>query len=259
MKGDLRWTIKADGHHGRAGADRGVTGHVSVFPSARAERSRQNGIECDGDAAGQANLPSVRVPAQEQIESGMRGLPVYFRRMGQKNRELFERNRVRGFLDIVHPEIMGIVDTRQMNPLAAAFDDNAFIEQHSYPHPLQVGDHTDRVMVAQNAVHWPFQSLAQRRHSGKGLTERSESLPPIVAGEDTEVVFQARKEVHDARHRLLVHIRMQIAQMEDPEAIEGPWDTLRDNFVLSQPKLGGVPPSPLVKSRQPKDCLDEGV
>jgi len=113
----------------------------------------------------------------------------------KKNRELFERNRVRGFLDIVHPEIMGIVDTRQMNPLAAAFDDNAFIEQHSYPHPLQVGDHTDRVMVAQNAVHWSFQSLAQRRHPGKGLTERSECFPPIVAGEDTEVVFQARKEV----------------------------------------------------------------
>jgi hypothetical protein len=45
---------------------------------------------------------------------------------------------------------MGIVDTRQMNPLAAAFDDNAFVEQHSHPHPLQVGDHADCVMVAQN-------------------------------------------------------------------------------------------------------------
>src|SRR5664279_2163957 len=100
MKRDLRRTIEADGHHGRSGADRSVAGHISVFPSARPERSRQNGIECDGDAAGQAYLPTVRVSAQQQIESRMRGLPVYFRRVGQKNRELFMRNCVRGFLDL---------------------------------------------------------------------------------------------------------------------------------------------------------------
>src|ERR1019366_1951662 len=35
---------------------------------------------------------------------------------------------------------------------------------------------------------------------------------------------------------------MQIAQMQDPEAIESLWDTVRDNFILPQPKLGGVPP-----------------
>ncbi len=212
-----------------------------------------------GDAAGQANLPAVRVPAQQQIESRMRGLPVNFRRVGQKNREVFVRNCVRGFLDIVHSVKVGIVDPRQMNPLPAAFDDNAFVEQHSYPHRLQVGDHADRIVIAQNAVHRSFQSLAQPRHPGKGLIERSKSLPPIVAGEDAKLVFQARQEVQEAGHRLLAHIRMQIAQMQDPEAIEGLWKTVRDNFVPPQPKLGGVPPSLPVKSRQPKDSLDESV
>ena len=80
-------------------------------------------------------------------------------------------------------------------------------------------------MVAQNAVHRSFQSLVQPRHLGKGPTERSISLPPIVAGEDTEVVLQAWKEVHDAGYRRRAHIRVQIAQMEESEAIERLWDT----------------------------------
>src|ERR1019366_10113291 len=75
MKRDLRRTIEADGHHGRAGADRRVAGHVSVFPRARAEGSRQRGVKREGDAAGEANLPPMRMPAQQQIESSTRGLP----------------------------------------------------------------------------------------------------------------------------------------------------------------------------------------
>jgi hypothetical protein len=49
---------------------------------------------------------------------------------------------------------------------------------------------------------------------------------------------------------------MQIAQMQDPEAVEGLWNTVRNNFVPPQPKLGGISPSPSVEPRQPKDSLD---
>jgi transposase len=42
---------------GRDVDDRRVAGHVSVFPRARAEGSRQRGVKREGDAAGEANLP----------------------------------------------------------------------------------------------------------------------------------------------------------------------------------------------------------
>ena len=113
MKRDLRRTIEADGHYGRSGADRRVAGHVSVFPCARAEGSRQRGVKREGDAAGEANLPPMRMPAQQQIESSTRGLPVYFRRVGQKDRKVFVRNRIRRFLDIVHSVKVAVVDPRR--------------------------------------------------------------------------------------------------------------------------------------------------
>jgi hypothetical protein len=103
------------------------------------------------------------------------------------------------------------------------------------------------LMVAQNAVHRSFQSLAQPCHPGNGLTERPKCLPPIVAGEDAHIVLDAREEVDDTSDCLLAHIRMQIAQMEDLEALEGLWNAVRDNFVLPQPNLGSVPPSLPVK------------
>ena len=42
---------------------------------------------------------------------------------------------------------------------------------------MQVGDHADRIMVAQNAIYRSFQSLVQPHHLGKGLTERPKCLP----------------------------------------------------------------------------------
>ena len=112
-------------------------------------------------------------------------------------------------------------------------------------------------MITQNTVYRFVQSLAQPHHPGKGQIERSKILPPIVAGEDAKLVFQARQEIQEAGHCLLAHIRMQIAQMQDPEAVEGLWNTVRNNFVPPQPKLCSISPSPPLEPRQPKDSLDE--
>ena len=120
----------------------------------------------------------MRMPTQQQIRSSTRGLPVNFRRVGQKDREVFVCNRIRRFLDIVRSVKVGVVDPRQINQMPAAFDDNTFIEQHSYCHRLQIGDHADRIVIPQNTVYRFVQSLAQPRHPGKALIERSKIFFP---------------------------------------------------------------------------------
>ena len=101
---------------------------------------------------GRQICPPCVCPLNSRSKSRSRGLPVNFGRVGQKDRKVFVRNRIRRFLDIVHSVKVGVVDPRQMNQMPDVFDDNTIIEQHSYPHRLQIGDHADRIVITQNII-----------------------------------------------------------------------------------------------------------
>src|SRR6478752_8073279 len=151
MQRDLRWTIESYGNDARSGAHGRVAYHVAVAPCASSHPSRQHGIECDGDRSRETDLSSVRVSAQQQIKPGMCGLAVDFRCMRQQDRECPVGNRRPRFFDIVHPEIMRIVDSSDEDLLIAASDRLTFILQHSYAHGLKSGQHLDSIVVAEYA------------------------------------------------------------------------------------------------------------
>ena len=65
----------------RSRTNRRVAEHIVVLPGSRAHAPGQHRIESDGNGAREANLPSVRMAAQEQIEPGMGRLAIDFRRM----------------------------------------------------------------------------------------------------------------------------------------------------------------------------------
>jgi hypothetical protein len=56
-----------------------IARHARMSPCASAESARQIGFEQDRNAAGQADLPAVRMSAQHQRETSVRGLPADFR------------------------------------------------------------------------------------------------------------------------------------------------------------------------------------
>src|ERR1019366_9016743 len=99
----------------------------------------------------------------------------------------------------------------------------------------------------------------QRGVKREGDAAGEANLPPMRMPAQQQIESSTRGLPEEAGHCLLAHIRMQIAQMQDPEAVKGFWSTVRDNFVLPQPKLGGISPSPPVEPRQPKDSLDESA
>ena len=78
--------------------------------------------------------------------------------MRQQNRESIARNWRGGFADVVGAIEMRVIDAGEIDRLVAARDRLALVEQHADPHRLHRGRHADRVVIAENAVHWRLQS-----------------------------------------------------------------------------------------------------
>ena len=208
-------------------------------------------IEHDRNGAGQTDLAAVGMPAQQQLEPRMRGLPIDFRGMRQQDRKLPGRHARCRLFDIVDPVVVGIVDADEVNVLPAPLDCRRLVEQHPDPDLLQVRYHAYRVMVAQDAVH---RTLEVRPHPRQALyccLIRAVGLPAIIAGQDTQIVGNCREQLDQAAHRPAVHVRMQIAEMEDRKPVErarqfGRAELMAPNFDV----LGIFAGAPIEPGRQ---------
>ena len=76
-------------------------------------------------------------------------------------------------------------------------------------------------MVAEDGVGQLRQTRAQPGQSIEGSVERSVCLAAEVAGQNAEIAAQARQQLGELAHRVLAHIDMQVADMEDREPVEG--------------------------------------
>ena len=158
---------------------------------------------------------------QGQVEAGMRRLAVDLGRMRQQHGKLVGPWRG-DFRDIVGAKEMGVVDAGEMQLLTAPFQRLGLVEQHPHAHLLQLGHHADRVMVAEHAVTPGPTDLARtERDPGKRIGEGPEGLAPIVARHDADVVAQVRQQLGHALHGLAAHVGMQVAELQDGEAVEG--------------------------------------
>ncbi len=82
MNRDLWWAVEACSNDGTAGAHRRITHHLVIFPRARAKASGQDGIQTESNLTWQADLSTMCVAAEHQIELGMRCLLVNLWRVG---------------------------------------------------------------------------------------------------------------------------------------------------------------------------------
>src|SRR5215831_4357814 len=81
MQRDLRRTIEPYRNDAGAGANGGIPIHLAIAPGPGTEPPWHTCIQSDRDGTRQADLPAVRMATQHEIETGMRGLPVDFRRV----------------------------------------------------------------------------------------------------------------------------------------------------------------------------------
>ena len=75
-------------------------------------------------------------------------------------------------------------------------------------------------MVTQHAIDRPREMPKHPRHPVDRGVERAEGLAAIVAGEHADVVVQARQQLDQPVHRRDTHVGVQVAEMQDREAVE---------------------------------------
>src|SRR6478672_1631143 len=151
-----------------------------IFPSAGAHGAWQDRIKRDRDAARKADLAAMGMAAQQDIEGGMGSLPIHFRRVRDQNRKLFVGYRGSRLLDVFHSVEMGIVDTAEMEALAAALNNVALVEQQPYSHRLQSRHHANRVVIAEHTVDLALEAGNHARHSGERCVIRTPGLASVV-------------------------------------------------------------------------------
>ena len=107
-----------------------------------------------------------------------------------------------------------------MNPLMTSPDRYGFIQQHLNTHLFKRRDHPNGVVIAQDTVNRTFQVRANHGKAFDGFAKGTVCFCAIVTGQDTKVILETRENVDQSLHRLLIHVDVQIADMEDGEAVE---------------------------------------
>ena len=92
------------------------------------------------------------MPAQQEIESGVGGVPINLGGVGQQNRKGIGWNIGGCFFDIIDLIVMRVVDTGQIHALTTPRDSFALVEQYANSHVLETGNHANRIVIPQHPI-----------------------------------------------------------------------------------------------------------
>lgn len=160
------------------------------------------------------------MPGQQQIEPRVGSLPVGLWRVGQQDRELIVGHRGGGLFDVVDPVEVRVVDAGQEYVAAASLYYYVLVQQHPDPHPFDIRDHLDRVVIPKDATDIAPDNFPQTQHLAKTGLKRAEGPTAIVPCQNAKVVPQAADESRGLGHGICAHVGVQIAEVQDCEAFE---------------------------------------
>ena len=124
------------------------------------------------------------------------------------------RNAGRRLFDIVDPKIMGVVNACQIDCGAPTRDRLTFVEEHANPHSFEIGDHADGIVIAEHAIDWPLDKRQHRPYARKRSFKRPKCSRAIIAGENTQVIFQAVEDFFHPPHRALIRVGVKVAHVK---------------------------------------------
>src|SRR5262245_2656801 len=176
------------------------------MPWPRTHMPLQHRTEGDWNRPWQADLPTVGMATQKQIEAGMRSLAIDFGCMRQQNRKRVLWNFGCCLFDVVDPIVVGIVNSGQVNRFVATRNWLAFVEQYPNSHFFEFGDHANGIMISQHSVDWPLEMRTYPCQAFERGIEWPKCRTAIVT--DTHVIGHARKDLVQAPHRAFASIHV---------------------------------------------------
>jgi len=201
----------------------------------------------------------MRVAAKIKLETAIGRLAVEIGRVGQQYGEGFRRNRFNHPLQVVGFVEMRIIDAAQPEGVVAPLQRDGFIQQQANAARFECVGHFNEVMIAENGEGIRLDRLAEPQRFLHGAVVAVEGALPEVAGDDAEVILQRGQPFDEHVRQFRVVVQMQVAQMQEGEAVERGREIGEDEPVLPDLERQAVAASDAVESGQLERGADDPV
>ena len=220
VQGHLRPIVEAHRNDGGACPHGRVTGHSGVSPSPRGEGARQFGFDQNPTPPGRQICPPRACPRSIRSKPACAACRYIPGACENRNEHAGLGNLRRPPFRRCRPGSRGRRSPPEADPGSPALYGDAFVEEHPDAERLEIGDHRDRIGLPITAKTSPVRTRAQasRRPSRQGPQSPRcvRDSPPSARTVVTEAVGQ----FGGAAHRRPADVRMQVAEMQDGEAVE---------------------------------------
>ena len=166
-------------------------------------------------------------------------------------------NVVAGPVQVVHFVVMGVVYSGQVNPGLFPFQWHHFIHQQPVAHVFQCRNHAHAVVVAQHRVGVSPDRLPELFHARQGGIYRAPGALAIIAGQYAQIVVQWFNLADDGLQVLLVHIHVQVGQVQYPETFKGLGQVWQHEAVVGGSQFTAVALGPVKQTDRLQAKTDE--
>ena len=154
---------------------------------------------------------------------------------------------------------MRIVDPAEPKTLTVTLESDRLVEQNRQADFFELGNHLEKIMVAENAK-------ANRCECGTNPRQLAQAgsvvaFHPIseITCEDRRIVRRGLDEVFDHRRQFDIQIAVEIAELQQAEAVEGLWQRPEPPLLPHDLNIQKTPPEVLVDSENSKNSAEQGI
>ncbi len=262
MKDNFRWTVEAEREVAGAGAGAGIPGKGTRAPQTAEEGGGDFRHRDEGQAAGQADLAAMGVPAEHEAETGFPGRFGDLGAVAEKDPGEAGGTGPGGGLDGAGAEGVGVVNPGEGEAAVPVPEENRLIDEKAEAEGLEPCRQLEGVMVAENGMN-PEGRIPEggedRLQARKGFSFLGEGNVPEIPGEDGEVERNTGDPRAGHGNKGRIEVEMEVGKVKDPETVQtaGPGGGAMTD--TGQAEIEEITVATLVEPRSPEGGGEDPV